>query len=87
MYNFYLGVPIKSPPKVKWPNGPAKSKGDKRAHVRKKILTSLNVLPDGVEAIASSTSQDEAEVDDPSSKLRKRRKMLRKTRVKRQKGY
>ncbi|XP_018562913.1 ubiquitin carboxyl-terminal hydrolase 34 [Anoplophora glabripennis] len=80
------GVPIKSPPKVKWPSGTPKSKGDKRAHVRKKILTSLNVFPDGVEAIASSTSQDEAEVDDPSSKLRKRRKMLRKTRVKRQKG-
>ncbi|KAJ8971929.1 hypothetical protein NQ314_000472, partial [Rhamnusium bicolor] len=78
-------IPIKSP-KVKWTSGSGKSKSEKRAHVRKKILTSLNVLPDGVEAIASSTSQDEAEIEDTPSKLRKRRKLLRKTRVKRQKG-
>ncbi|XP_074042316.1 ubiquitinyl hydrolase 1 puf isoform X2 [Leptinotarsa decemlineata] len=81
------GIPIKTPEsnKSKW-TGQMKSKNEKRAHVRKKILTNLNVLPESVEAGPSSSSQDEADVEDSPSKMRKRRKLLRKTRVKRQKG-
>ncbi|KAG5873618.1 hypothetical protein JTB14_023780 [Gonioctena quinquepunctata] len=71
--------------KAKW-SASGKSKSEKRSHLRKKILTNLNVLPEGVEAVPSSTSQDEADAEDSPSKLRKRRKLLRKTRVKRQKG-
>lgn len=86
-YNIiFLGIPIKtSPTKPKW-SGMVKTKHDKRAHLRKKILNKINALPEGVETIASSTSQDEADAEDSPSKLRKRRKLLRKTRVKRQKG-
>lgn len=43
------------------------------------------MLPEGIEAIGSSSSQDEAE-EEISPKFRKRRKMLRKSRAKRQKG-
>ncbi|CAH0550563.1 unnamed protein product [Brassicogethes aeneus] len=78
------GIPIK--PDKKWVHvSPHDPKYQKRLNVRKKILA-LNVLPEGVEAIASSSSQDEADTEDSPSKLRKRRKMLRKTRAKRQKG-
>lgn len=55
------------------------------------------MLPEGIETIASSSSQEdledlevmemeEDEDDEETHKMRKRRKMLRKTRVKRQKG-
>jgi hypothetical protein len=57
-----------------------------RSSVRKKLLSTLNVLPEGIETIGSSSSQDEADVEEVPAKFRKRRKMLRKTRVKRQKG-
>lgn len=57
----------------------------KRANVRKKMFT-LNVLPDGIETIGSSSSQDEADMEEIPAKFRKRKKILRKTRVKRQKG-
>lgn len=79
------GIPLKNstPVKPKWSQ---KQKIEKRAHVRKKILTNMNVLPEGVETIASSTSQDEADAEDSPSKIRKRRKLLRKSRTKRQKG-
>ncbi|CAH2011093.1 unnamed protein product [Acanthoscelides obtectus] len=73
------------PPKPS--NYKAIQKANRRAQVKKKLLASLNVLPEGVEAIASSTSQDEADTEDTSVKLKKRRKLLRKTRiVKRQKA-
>ncbi|CAH1163705.1 unnamed protein product [Phaedon cochleariae] len=78
------GIPIKTPTKPKWPN--VKMKSGKRAHVRKKILANMNILPESVEVAATSTSQDEADIEDSPAKLRKRRKLLRKTRVKRQKG-
>lgn len=39
-------------------------------------------MPEGVETIASSSSQDEADTEDSPSKFRKRRKVLRKTRLK-----
>lgn len=56
--------------------------------VRKKLMTALNiVIPEPLNHISagrSSSSQEEG--DDESVKLRKRRKILRKTRVKKQKG-
>ncbi|KAF7284487.1 hypothetical protein GWI33_022078 [Rhynchophorus ferrugineus] len=82
------GIPLKTSPtpeKMKWPQA-VKMKNDRKAHVRKKILSTINVMPDGVETIGSSSSQDEADVEDSPTKLRKRRKFLRKARVKRQKG-
>lgn len=81
----FSGIPIKTTPpaKPKW-SGPEKNK--KRSRVHKKVLNNLNSVGDGVEVIASSTSQDEADAEDTPCKIRKRRKLLRKTRVKRQKG-
>lgn len=40
-------------------------------------------MPEGVETIGSSSSQDEADTEDSPSKYRKRRKILRKTRTSR----
>ncbi|XP_050316350.1 ubiquitin carboxyl-terminal hydrolase 34 isoform X2 [Anthonomus grandis grandis] len=82
------GIPIQTSPtpaKVKWPPS-VKTKSDRKAHVRKKLLSTLNALPEGVEAVGSSSSQEEADVEDSPSKMRKRRKFLRKARAKRQKS-
>lgn len=68
------GIPIKTSPtqeEVKWPAS-IKTKSERKAHVRKKILSSLNVMPEGVEAIGSSSSQDEADTEDSPTKIRKR---------------
>lgn len=47
----------------------------------------MDPVPEGVEAIASSSSQDEADAEDSPTKFRKRRRILRKSRVKnKQKG-
>ncbi|XP_017767834.1 PREDICTED: ubiquitin carboxyl-terminal hydrolase 34 [Nicrophorus vespilloides] len=63
--------------------GSIRAKPEKRqiSSVRKKLLNSSNEMPEGIETIASSSSQDEIEGTD-ASKFRKRRKMLRKNRVK-----
>lgn len=57
-------------------------KNEKRCSVRKKIIGALaeinQALPDGVENIGSSSSQDEADAEETPSKFRKRRKILRK---------
>ncbi|CAH1127870.1 unnamed protein product [Ceutorhynchus assimilis] len=85
------GIPIKTTPeqdKIKWPAS-VRTKSEKKAHVRKKLLSTLNlnvVMPEGVETIGSSSSQDEADLEGSPSKIRKRRKYLRKARVKRQKS-
>lgn len=42
----------------------------------------MSTMPEGVEMIASSSSQDEADTEDSPSKFRKRRKILRRTRLK-----
>lgn len=44
------------------------------------MLVSLKAMAEGVENIASSSSQGEADTEDLPSKYRKRRKVLRKTR-------
>lgn len=58
------------------------SANDKRKSVRKKIIGTLvdlnETLPEGVENIGSSSSQDEADTEETPSKFRKRRKVLRK---------
>ncbi|KAL3285850.1 hypothetical protein HHI36_000370 [Cryptolaemus montrouzieri] len=68
----------------------AKAKNSKRQQelaVRKKLMTALNiVIPEPQENVDSSSSQEEGDDDEENVKLRKRRKILRKTRVKRQKG-
>lgn len=82
------GIPIKASPvqeKVKWPTS-VKTKHDRKAHVRKKILSNLNVLTESVEGLGSSSSQEDGDTEDSPVKMRKRRKFLRKARVKRQKG-
>ncbi|XP_066257421.1 ubiquitin carboxyl-terminal hydrolase puf [Euwallacea similis] len=82
------GIPLKASPeheKVRWPSS-VKTKSDRKAHVRKKILSNLNVLSEGMETIGSSSSQDEGDADSSPTKMRKRRKFLRKARAKRQKG-
>lgn len=59
-----------------------KRKSEKRCSVRKKIIGALaelnEGLPEGVENIGSSSSQDEADTEETPSKFRKRRKVLRK---------
>ncbi|KAK4884213.1 hypothetical protein RN001_000484 [Aquatica leii] len=62
-------------------------RGSKRqmCQVRKKI--NITMLPDGIETVASSSSHDEADIEDgPCRFTRKRRKVLRKTRNKVFKG-
>lgn len=48
----------------------------------KKKNNNVNEMPEGVETIGSSSSQDEGIGEDTPSKFRKRRKILRKTRAK-----
>lgn len=48
----------------------------------KKKSNNVNEMPEGVETIGSSSSQDEGIGEDAPSKFRKRRKILRKTRTK-----
>uniref|UniRef100_A0AAR5QD97 ubiquitinyl hydrolase 1 n=1 Tax=Dendroctonus ponderosae TaxID=77166 RepID=A0AAR5QD97_DENPD len=81
------GIPIKTPvhEKVKWPAS-VQTKNERKAHARKMILSAINVMSEGVEAIGSSSSQEDMDVDDNSNKSRKRRKFLRRGRGKRQKG-
>ena len=55
------------------------------ASTNKKILSNVKEIPDGAEAIDSSTSQDEEGEVDPCSKFRKRRKISRKSRTKQRK--
>lgn len=84
---YFLGIAINTsyPVNTKW-SGQGKNKSEKRAHVRKKAPPNVTILPEGAEHIPSSTSQDEADTEDSPSKLRKRRKLLRKSRAKKQKG-
>lgn len=42
----------------------------------------MDPVAEGVEAIDSSTSQDEADTEDSPTKFRKRRRILRKNRIK-----
>lgn len=49
---------------------------------RKKMKIIVSEMPEGVETIASSSSQDEADTEDSPLKFRKKRKILRKTRSK-----
>lgn len=49
---------------------------------RKKLLTGVDPVADGAEAIDSSSSQDEADAEHASTKFRKRRRILRKNRLK-----
>lgn len=41
----------------------------------------MDPVSESVEAIDSSSSQDEADAEDPPTKFRKRRRMLRKNRI------
>lgn len=53
-----------------------------RCPSRKKLLSSVDPVQEGVEAIDSSSSQDEADTEDSPTKFRKRRRILRKNRIK-----
>ncbi|KAI4467227.1 ubiquitin carboxyl-terminal hydrolase [Holotrichia oblita] len=71
---------------IKEPSTPAavlRPKPEKRQiGPTKKKSNNVNEMPEGVETIGSSSSQDEGISEDTPSKFRKRRKILRKTRTK-----
>lgn len=82
------GDPLKEEPIRKAQSAPiTRIRGTKRqiCHIRKKM--SLGTSPEGIEAVVTSSSHDEADVEDgPCRFPRKRRKVLRKTRNKNFKG-